>query len=331
MAAQMASLLEEDHHVQPTIRPHEKHEYGVHWREKDWVDKSTSYEAWLSKNPSVVFFIHHCFLDQVQENVKKGIKSVYVVMWERFCDYKKSADLVDVLVAPTANCLRFLHRMGYGVKTVYIPWMVDYHKTPPKPSREPLRLFFSQGLPESRRRGDFAYRAVGQLLKEGFSIELLVNHVDHILPRDRTELKKLPTDKVKVYSNTDFTSHIDLMRKSDLFLWPTLREGLGLMGLESLSVGTPVVSFDVPPVNEFLAHGVNSTLAECSTRWFRDGVPEVDADEKSYESYLKALRYAVKNAVYLKEWAQHGLEQRQSRFYRAWNELLDHLGVLHSC
>ena len=40
--------------------------------------------------------------------------------------------------------------------------------------------------------------------------------------------------------------------------WP---EPFGLVNVESLAVGTPVLSFDVPPVNEIVEHGVSGFLA----------------------------------------------------------------------
>lgn len=325
MAAQMADMLA-DQRVPSTIRPFEKYEDGVHPRERHWIDRNCAYPTWLNKHrPKAVFFIHHCPLDQVQENVKQGVKSVYVVMWERFVDYEKSARIADVLVAPTAGCYQLLQNRGYANKTVYIPWMVPIHTSKPPSNGKPIKLLFAQGLPEPRRRGDFVFRAVNQMLKEDRDLELAVHYVGHLLPRDRLEMNRLP--EVQLMANPDSVTHNHALRMADLFLWPTTREGLGLMGLEAIAVGTPVVAYDVPPLGEYLAHGVNASLAKCSLHWFRDGVPEVEQDEVAYQSYLGALRYALDNLNELKHRVFQGLENRQLRFNQSWQQLLAKLGL----
>lgn len=48
--------------------------------------------------------------------------------------------------------------------------------------------------------------------------------------------------------------------KFDVLLFPTFKESLGLVGLESLSTGTPVIGTDIPPVNEYIVDRGNGFL-----------------------------------------------------------------------
>jgi L-malate glycosyltransferase len=52
-------------------------------------------------------------------------------------------------------------------------------------------------------------------------------------------------------------------RKFDLFIFPTeLDESLGLVGIESMACGTPVIGSNIPSINSYLEHEVNGLLFE---------------------------------------------------------------------
>lgn len=53
-----------------------------------------------------------------------------------------------------------------------------------------------------------------------------------------------------------------LLFSSDLSLFPSKREGLGLAGLESLSVGTPLISSDVQGIPDYSKHGLTGYIAK---------------------------------------------------------------------
>ena len=51
-----------------------------------------------------------------------------------------------------------------------------------------------------------------------------------------------------------------LYRQGDVYVYPTTLEGIGLTIAEALSSGLPVITPDVPPMNEFVRHGENGYL-----------------------------------------------------------------------
>jgi glycosyltransferase involved in cell wall biosynthesis len=44
----------------------------------------------------------------------------------------------------------------------------------------------------------------------------------------------------------------EVLTASDLFVFPSYSEGFGMVALESLAAGCPVVAYDLPPFHEFL-------------------------------------------------------------------------------
>ena len=49
---------------------------------------------------------------------------------------------------------------------------------------------------------------------------------------------------------------------SDVFIFPTHRESLGLVGIESLSCGTPVIASNIDATKEYIRNGINGYLFE---------------------------------------------------------------------
>lgn len=81
----------------------------------------------------------------------------------------------------------------------------------------------------------------------------------------RAELVKL-VDKLGLTGRVDFVGSIgrvdvaELLSKSSIFVFPSLREGLPLSVLEAMACGVPVVGSDIPGVNDVVKHGENGFL-----------------------------------------------------------------------
>lgn len=54
----------------------------------------------------------------------------------------------------------------------------------------------------------------------------------------------------------------DLYSKMDLFIFPTFKESLGLVGLEAMACGVPVLGSDIPPLASYIKPNENGMLFE---------------------------------------------------------------------
>ncbi len=52
----------------------------------------------------------------------------------------------------------------------------------------------------------------------------------------------------------------DLYNAADIFVFPSLKEGWGLVALEAMASGVPIVASDIEPLTEFMQDGENSLL-----------------------------------------------------------------------
>jgi glycosyltransferase-like protein len=67
---------------------------------------------------------------------------------------------------------------------------------------------------------------------------------------------------VKVLGNVPSEKMPLLYASADVFAFPSVKEGWGLVLLEAMSAGVPVVSSNIPPMTEFLRNGENSILVD---------------------------------------------------------------------
>ncbi len=98
-----------------------------------------------------------------------------------------------------------------------------------------------------------------------------------LLEKETSRLKL--TDKIKFLSSVEDTGEI--FSAADIFVLPTLQEGLGLSILEAMARGVPVVATDVGGIPEIIESGKNgilfppkdmNTLAEAICQVLGDGV-----------------------------------------------------------
>jgi glycosyltransferase involved in cell wall biosynthesis len=102
---------------------------------------------------------------------------------------------------------------------------------------------------------------------------------------------------------------------SDLFLCPTRAETFGLVLLESLACGTPVVSFAVGPIPELVRPGITGYLAEPeNAKSFRDGIVAALEDDRLRNEMRQNCRdIAV---------SEYPLQLQVQRYVKLYHEVL---------
>jgi phosphatidylinositol alpha 1,6-mannosyltransferase len=135
------------------------------------------------------------------------------------------------------------------------------------------------------------------------NVRFLVELADSLTPEMRDRVRFLIVGdgaqrawlKSRLPQSTEFTGMLrgeDLARayrEMDVFLFPSLSDTFGLVVLEAMSTGIPVVSFKVCGPNSVVEHGVNGYSASTS-REFVDGVERLIADRELRERMSAAAR-----------------------------------------
>ncbi len=112
------------------------------------------------------------------------------------------------------------------------------------------------------------------------------------------------------------------MCKHDLVIWTSWSDGLGIIPTLSLCMGTPVVSWQAKPMNEYLLGGRNAILVNCEYQEDWVGMPIVTPN---YKEFTRVLTWLVNNPQGMSELRRHtheGLEENKQRFNKVWDEVL---------
>lgn len=94
------------------------------------------------------------------------------------------------------------------------------------------------------------------------------------------------TNRVKIHSLTE--NMLEVYLNHDIFLISSRYEGFGLVTLEAMECGLPVIGFDIPANKELIRNGTNGFLVPC-----------YDTKE-----YAKTMEFIVNNPVLMKQIAK---------------------------
>ncbi|WP_232663345.1 MSMEG_0565 family glycosyltransferase [Pseudonocardia sp. TRM90224] len=175
---------------------------------------------------------------------------------------------------------REILRTEYGRTARVVPNGVDPGRFPEPPPAEIARLrskigannmflFLAVGGVEPRKGSVHAFRALSRLRAEGLPVLLAVvgghSYQDYTAYRDAA-LGSLPglgltlgTDVV-LLGTVDDTELAGWYHAADALSFPSVKEGWGLVVLEAMGAGLPVVASDLPVFGEYLVDGENALL-----------------------------------------------------------------------
>jgi glycosyltransferase involved in cell wall biosynthesis len=210
------------------------------------------------------------------------------------------SDCIFVASTFTANSLKDypgklpeIKIIPYGFPEVGPRKQYTYHKEERK-----LKLLFVGGL--SQRKGIADLFAVVDQLSERVELTVVGNKSVNDCPALNVALSKvnfipgLPHDEV-----------LKLMREFDVFVFPSLFEGFGLVITEAMSQGTPVLTTERTAGPDFIEHGKNGWLVKAgSTESLKEGIVYI-LDHP--EDIAKAGNLARETAM-ARPWSLYGKE-----------------------
>jgi glycosyltransferase involved in cell wall biosynthesis len=159
---------------------------------------------------------------------------------------------------------------------------------PPAPGKGPVQVVYAGKL--SRAKGvPWLLRALGQLAAEDFVFHLVGDSAG----AEKQEILGLIGQlgsRIRVHGKLDQQRLASLLRQADLFVLPSLFEGVPLVLLEALASGCHIVTTALPGVLELLA-GIDSSWIELVAMPRMASIDQPHAAEE--EQFVASLRVAV--------------------------------------
>jgi glycosyltransferase involved in cell wall biosynthesis len=176
---------------------------------------------------------------------------------------------------------RHILRTEFGRDAEVVPNGVDpaRFERPPDRVRDALRarlgatngrfVFLSVGGVEPRKGSVHAFRALAELKRDGIDAVLAIvggHSFQDYAPYREFAMAMLPRLGLRLGEDVVMlgtVSEADLAgwyHAADAFAFPSVKEGWGLVVLEAMSVGLPVIASDLPVLREYLVDDVNALL-----------------------------------------------------------------------
>jgi glycosyltransferase involved in cell wall biosynthesis len=189
---------------------------------------------------------------------------------------------------------------------------------PRVPPREVVRLV-TVGRQEAGKGTDRVIRALPLLHARGVDAVLDIAGDGGALPALRELAESLGLgDRVVFHGRLRHEGVLDLLRRADLFCFPTDSEGFPKAVLEALAAGLPVVTTPVSVLPLLLAEGGGVVLPDPAPEALADAVHAIVRDASCYTAMSRAA--AATAATYTLEAWQERLRQDLSA---AWGPLRD--------
>lgn len=213
------------------------------------------------------------------------------------------------LLPLTSAVIRRRERTLFHAARRLLPWsqaaqrslVGEYEIAPEKISLLPPSVEIPPRRPEAKARGtrpqllfvggDFR-RKGGPLLLDCYRRHLAGGCDLHIV----TETKLAPEAGVRVHRGVKHGSELwrELWRAADLFVFPSTLDTFGIVLIEALAFGVPVISADVGAAREVLDEGHAGTiLFELSAASLRKSVEEFLSNPKAFKARIERGRQIV--------------------------------------
>ncbi|MFC1598719.1 glycosyltransferase [Patescibacteria group bacterium] len=151
------------------------------------------------------------------------------------------------------------------------------------------------GRLEEQKGHQYLIAALPLILKNYPSFKLHLIGAGSLADKINRQVKDLNlTDNVKFYGQRMDVS--ELLPQMDLFILPSIWEGLGIVLLEAQAVGLPVLASNIPAVNEVVKHEQTGLLFEPkNSQAIYEQVKHLIADQKLAENLVNKASLQIKN------------------------------------
>ena len=300
-------------------------EVTPHWDARVKRGRPADFWDWANKCNKVLWMQPPHVQDVVMAQAA-GIQAWIFVAWEDL----RAEDIetlmhADKVVCPYACVANALIKQNTDMARVDMPWDVPIPLSPRRQTAARRTLLFPLFDSQPQRVDGTIFYLMHDVLMSVPDICIRIGMGRGWSQTARRALKALQKqhgERITVVRNPRYLQRVALYAGADLTVWASKYESLGLVGLSSLAVGTPVVCWDIEPHAEYISNKRNGLLVPCELKDNWLGVPEVEPDYAVFKQYLLDLLHDEVLLGTIQQSAHVGMAERRERFMQGWRNLL---------
>lgn len=341
---QYMQLLQSDNNLYVYARGNAKNRIDSLWNQRyvTWAVRTpgtmcivwNDLKRWIIKRHlDVIFFNEQQDMDILADvkmhmpNIKIG---AYIDYYKR--DTVDKHKIYDFLIC---NTKRHYSVFSWHPQCYYVPWGTDtnLYSCPEAKNKQNGRITFFHSAGNGLRKG------TEEILRT-FLHSDLCEKSDLIIHIQGDELQKLGYDyeELKKHNITIVEKTVEppgLYYLGDVYLYPTILDGLGLTLYEALSCGLPVIGTDVAPINEII-NDINGKKVEVERVISREDGYYWPLSYVSEKSLYRAMKYYVDHfneiaqiKMNVRKWAIEELEWNDRK--ELVNRIFNESKILNNC
>lgn len=291
---------------------------GVHTGKfKAWL-KNLSHIVWTEPAPDYLLYY----------SIQAKIKNSLYTSWDQLEQYDvETVQGYNYILLPTSEQainLRERFEIKHAASLPYDPYL-PITKKYTNNECDKLKLFICLYGSQLRRLDLASVLMLAEILEKYDHVHVTIaaaNGVSTRVLKILNSLKEMFDERWQVLVHKTWSEVTMMIGNHDLTIWPTGFDGIGIVGLTSLYMGTPVVAWNAAPMNEYLIEGRNSVLVKCETETNWLGMPIVKPDT---DEFVKTLSWLIEHPESIAELRKHTYEklfERRKEANKGWNIIL---------
>lgn len=319
-ALQLARALEQLGHDVSILPAGKAGVVDAHWDGRVLRGGKKDYLSWLSGLSHVVF-AEAPPPEMVLSAQSGNVRSVLLLQWNTLTERDiQSAVRFDKVIAPSRSVYKHLRAFPAfdGVDVSCVPWDVVSPFTRSDHVVDPTRIGIAWDLNGSQAfvQDSSSLGTLRELLKLPY-VYATVLHEGRLLRQHQEALAQLhqaAEGRLELLKSPSWERRMLTLAAHDFTIWPSLSENAGLVGLMSLTVGTPVVAYDHPVCGEVVRDSVNGILVPCELEYNWFCVPSAVPNEPAFLEQAMRLACSPSLVTHLRGRAHHKLDKRRRVF-----------------
>jgi hypothetical protein len=277
-----------------------------------------------ARTRDVLLWTYRPEIERVRWCAREKVATAALLLWhETHPNDKAVYSEVSRVICPTQAMAQTLGN-AWNFNIHEVPWDAGLPLTMKPAAHVPGKAVFVPLFDDTpfRMARTFTHM-LRQLLREtSASLTVAYNSatVDASLLRQLDHWRARFKDRVRLCRRVPLNERPLLFAAHDLTLWPTHFENLGVLGLTSLNMGTPVVAFGIKPHTEFL-NSNNALIIPCDHECSALRAPRALPDYDKMTAGVSELLSRPLTLGRLQQQSLRGLQNRRYTFEKRLQEI----------